>query len=42
MTLIDNFPRSTHANADVALLAITKTDLDKILIMDQELGHKLL
>jgi CRP-like cAMP-binding protein len=44
MTLIDNFPRSTHAiaNTHVALLAITKTDLDKILIMDQELGYKLL
>jgi CRP/FNR family transcriptional regulator, cyclic AMP receptor protein len=42
MTLIDTFPRSTLANADVALLAITKTDLDKILIMGQEPGHKLL
>jgi hypothetical protein len=27
--------------ADVALLAITKTDLDNILIMDRELGCKL-
>jgi len=44
MTLIDNFPRSTHAiaNADVALFAIAKTNLDKILIMDRELGYKLL
>ncbi len=44
MALIDNFPRSAHAiaNADVALLAIGKTDLDKILIMDRELGYKLL
>lgn len=43
MTLIDKFPRSTHAiaNTDVALLAITKTDLDNILIMDRELGYKL-
>ncbi len=44
MALIDNFPRSAHAiaNTDVALLAISKTDLDKILIMDRELGYKLL
>lgn len=44
MALIDNFPRSAHAiaNTDVALLAITKTDLDKILITDRELGYKLL
>ena len=44
MALIDNFPRSAHAIAttDVALLAISKTDLDKILIMDRELGYKLL
>jgi CRP/FNR family transcriptional regulator, cyclic AMP receptor protein len=44
MALIDNFPRSAHAiaNTDLALLAICKTDLDKILIMDRELGYKLL
>jgi CRP-like cAMP-binding protein len=44
MALIDNFARSAHAiaNTDVALLAISKTDLDKILIMDRELGYKLL
>ena len=44
MAPIDNFPRSAHAiaNTDVALLAISKTDLDKILIMDRELGYKLL
>jgi CRP/FNR family cyclic AMP-dependent transcriptional regulator len=44
MALIDNFPRSAHAiaNTDVELLAINKTDLDKILIMDRELGYKLL
>lgn len=40
MTLIDNFPHSTNAiaNAPVALLAITKTDLD----MGREPGYKLL
>jgi len=44
MALIDNFPRSAHAitNTDTAVLAINKTDLDKILIMDRELGYKLL
>jgi CRP/FNR family cyclic AMP-dependent transcriptional regulator len=44
MALIDNFPRSAHAiaNSDVATLAISKTDLDRILIMDRELGYKLL
>src|SRR5271169_3687409 len=44
MALIDNFPRSAHAiaNTDLVLLAISKTDLDKILIMDRELGYKLL
>ncbi len=44
MALIDTFPRSANAiaNSDAALLAITKTDLDKILIMDRELGYKLL
>jgi CRP/FNR family transcriptional regulator, cyclic AMP receptor protein len=44
MALIDNFPRSAHAiaNSDAALLAIGKTDLDRILIMDRELGYKLL
>ena len=44
MALIDNFPRSAHAiaNADVELLSLHKTELDKILIMDRELGYKLL
>jgi len=44
MALIDNFSRSAHAtaNTDVELLAITKTDLDDILIRDRELGYKLL
>ncbi len=44
MALIDKFPRSAHAiaNADVAVLAINKADLDKMLIMDRELGYKIL
>lgn len=44
MALIDNFPRSAHAiaNTDVELLSINKTELDKILIMDKDLGYKLL
>lgn len=44
MALIDSFPRSAHAiaNADAELLSIHKTELDKILIMDRELGYKLL
>ena len=44
MALIDKFPRSAHAiaNSDVAVLAINKADLDRILIMDRELGYKLL
>ena len=44
MALIDTFPRSADAiaNSDAALLAINKTELDKILIMDRELGYKLL
>ena len=44
MALIDKFPRSAHAiaNTDVAVLAINKADLDKMLIMDRELGYKLL
>jgi CRP-like cAMP-binding protein len=44
MALIDNYPRSAHAiaNTDVALLSITKTDLDKALNEDHELGYKLL
>lgn len=42
MALIDNYPRSAHAIAhtDVELLAINKPDLDKILIMDHEMGYK--
>jgi CRP/FNR family cyclic AMP-dependent transcriptional regulator len=44
MALIDNFPRSAHAiaNTDIEVLAINKTDLDKVLIADRELGYKLL
>jgi CRP/FNR family transcriptional regulator, cyclic AMP receptor protein len=44
MALIDNFPRSAHAiaNTDIEVLAINKTDLDRILILDRELGYKLL
>jgi len=44
MALIDNFPRSAHAiaNTGVELLSLSKTELDKILIMDRELGYKLL
>ena len=44
MALIDNFPRSAHAiaNSDVELLAITKADMDKVLIADREMGYKLL
>ena len=44
MALIDNFPRSAYAiaNNDSELLSISKTELDKILIMDHELGYKLL
>ena len=44
MALIDNSPRSAHAiaNTDAELLAINKTELDKILIMDRDLGYKLL
>ncbi len=44
MALIDNFPRSAHAiaNTDIEILSIDKTDLDKILIMDRELGYNLL
>jgi len=44
MALIDNFPRSAHAiaNSNIELLAINKTDLDKVLIADRELGYKLL
>lgn len=44
MALVDNFPRSAHAivNKDAELYSINKTELDKILIMDHELGYKLL
>jgi len=44
MALIDNFPRSAHAivNVDAELLTLSKTELDKILILDRELGYKLL
>ncbi len=44
MALIDNFPRSAHAivNEDADVFAINKPELDKILIMDRNLGYKLL
>lgn len=44
MALIDNFPRSAHAiaNEDADVFAINKSDLDKVLIEDKELGYKLL
>jgi len=44
MSLIDNFPRSAHAiaNSESKVLSISKTEFDKILIMDRELGYKLL
>jgi len=44
MALIDNFPRSAHAiaNTGVRVFFITKTELDKILILDRDLGYKLL
>ena len=44
MALIDNFPRSAHAiaNTDIEVLAINKTDMDKVLIADREMGYKLL
>ena len=44
MALVDNFPRSAHAivNEDADVFAINKTDLDKVLISDHELGYKLL
>jgi len=44
MALIDNFPRSAQAiaNTDIEVLAINKTDMDKVLIADREMGYKLL
>lgn len=44
MALIDNFPRSAHAiaNSDLEVLSICKSDLDKVLTTDRELGYKLL
>ena len=44
MALIDNFPRSAHAiaNTDIETFALNKTDLDKVLIIDRDLGYKLL
>ena len=44
MALIDNFPRSANAitNDDVDVFAINKTELDRVLIADRELGYKLL
>jgi CRP/FNR family cyclic AMP-dependent transcriptional regulator len=44
MALIDDFPRSAHAiaNTDIEVLAISKTDLDKVLVADREMGYKLL
>jgi CRP-like cAMP-binding protein len=44
MALIDNFPRSAHAiaNTDIEVLVLDKMALDKILIMEKDLGYKLL
>lgn len=44
MALVDNFPRSANAiaNEDSVVFGINKTELDKILIEDRELGYKLL
>ncbi len=44
MALIDNFSRSAHAiaNTDIEVLTVTKSDLDKVLIRDREMGYKLL
>ena len=44
MALVDNFPRSANAiaNEDTDVFAINKTDLDRVLIADRELGYKLL
>ncbi len=44
MALIDNYPRSAHAiaNLDASLVTITKTELDQIFIEDRELGFKFL
>lgn len=44
MALIDNFPRSAHAitNTDTEVIALSKSDLDKVLIADREMGYKLL
>ena len=44
MALIDNFPRSANAitNDDVDVFAINKTELDRVLISDRDLGYKLL
>ncbi len=43
MALIDNFPRSAHAiaNDDVDVFAVNKTELDRLLISDRDLGYKL-
>ncbi len=43
MALIDNFPRSAHAiaNDDVDVFAINKTELDRLLISDRDLGYKI-
>jgi CRP-like cAMP-binding protein len=44
MALVDNFPRSANAiaNEDSVVFGINKTELDKILIEDRDLGYKLL
>jgi CRP-like cAMP-binding protein len=43
MALIDNFPRSANAITNhVDVFAINKTELDRVLISDRELGYKLL
>ncbi len=43
MALIDNFPRSAHAiaNDDVDVFVINKTELDRLLISDRDLGYKI-
>ncbi len=43
MALIDNFPRSAHAiaNDDVDVFAVNKTELDRLLISDRDLGYKI-
>jgi CRP-like cAMP-binding protein len=44
MSLFDNSARSAQAiaNEDAELISISKAELDKVLLMDRELGYKLL